>query len=82
MRCDLVVNEGAGEVLEFDGRRVYGVCVAEKGVFRFTLATRGVAGHASIPRIGDNALTKLGPVLESLERGPSRCSSPRPSPRP
>src|SRR5919205_541972 len=69
VRCDMVVNEGAGEVLEFDGRRVYGVCVAEKGVFRFTLATRGVAGHASIPRIGDNALTKLGPLLEAFREG-------------
>jgi len=69
VRCDLVVNEGAGELLEFDGRRVYGVCVAEKGVFRFTLSTRGVAGHASVPRIGDNALTKLGPLLEALSQG-------------
>src|SRR3954463_4117299 len=69
VRCDLVVNEGAGEVFEFDGRRIYGVCVAEKGVFRFTLATHGRAGHASIPRIGDNALTKLAPVLESLREG-------------
>ena len=47
------------------------VCVAEKGVFRFTLATEGRAGHASMPRIGDNALTKLAPVLEALrERRP------------
>ena len=61
MRADIVVNEGAGEVFEYDGRRLYGVCVAEKGVFRFTLTTEGRAGHASIPRIGDNALTKLAP---------------------
>jgi acetylornithine deacetylase/succinyl-diaminopimelate desuccinylase-like protein len=69
VRCDLVVNEGAGEVIEFDGRRCYGVCVAEKGVFRFTLSTRGAAGHASIPRIGDNALTKMAPLLEALSDG-------------
>jgi acetylornithine deacetylase/succinyl-diaminopimelate desuccinylase-like protein len=64
VRCDLVVNEGAGEVIPFDGRRVYGVCVAEKGVFRFALTTHGRAGHASIPRIGDNALSKMAPLLE------------------
>jgi len=69
VRCDLIVNEGAGEVFEYDGRRLYGVCVAEKGVFRFTLATEGRAGHASIPRIGDNALTKMAPVLEALSDG-------------
>jgi acetylornithine deacetylase/succinyl-diaminopimelate desuccinylase-like protein len=77
VRCDFVVNEGAGEVFEFDGRRIYGVCVAEKGVFRFTLTTHGRAGHASIPRIGDNALTKLAPVLEALRDGrPAYESSP------
>jgi acetylornithine deacetylase/succinyl-diaminopimelate desuccinylase-like protein len=69
VRCDLVVNEGAGEVFEFDGRRLYGVCVAEKGVFRFDLATRGRAGHASIPRIGDNALTKLAPLIQAIGDG-------------
>jgi acetylornithine deacetylase/succinyl-diaminopimelate desuccinylase-like protein len=66
VRCDLIVNEGGGEVLEFDGRRVYSVCVAEKGVFRFTISTKGRAGHASIPRIGDNALVKLAPILTRL----------------
>jgi acetylornithine deacetylase/succinyl-diaminopimelate desuccinylase-like protein len=66
VRCDMLVNEGGGEVFEYDGRRVYTVCVAEKGVFRFTIATRGRAGHASIPRIGDNALVKLAPILTRL----------------
>jgi acetylornithine deacetylase/succinyl-diaminopimelate desuccinylase-like protein len=69
VRCDLVVNEGAGEVFEYDGRRIYGVCVAEKGVFRFTLSTSGRAGHASIPRIGENALCKMAPVLEKMRDG-------------
>jgi acetylornithine deacetylase/succinyl-diaminopimelate desuccinylase-like protein len=66
VRCDMLVNEGGGEMLEFDGRRVYSVCVAEKGVFRFTISTSGRAGHASIPRIGDNALVKLAPILTRL----------------
>jgi len=69
VRADIVINEGAGEVFEYEGRRLYGVCVAEKGVFRFTLSTAGTAGHASIPRIGDNALTKMAPVLEALAGG-------------
>jgi acetylornithine deacetylase/succinyl-diaminopimelate desuccinylase-like protein len=66
VRCDFSVNEGAGEVFEFGGRRFYTVCVAEKGVFRFKLSTSGRAGHASIPRIGDNALLKLAPFLSRL----------------
>jgi acetylornithine deacetylase/succinyl-diaminopimelate desuccinylase-like protein len=71
VRADLVVNEGGGQVLRYDGRRVYGVCVGEKGVFRFTLTTEGRPGHASVPRIGDNALVRMGPVLTGLaERRP------------
>jgi acetylornithine deacetylase/succinyl-diaminopimelate desuccinylase-like protein len=71
-RCDFLLNEGAGTVIPYDGGRLFGVCVAEKGVFRFRLITEGVAGHASIPRIGDNALLKMAPVLERLrERQPS-----------
>jgi len=69
VRCDMVVNEGGGGLHELDGRRVYSCCVGEKGVFRFTLSTEGRAGHASIPRIGDNALTKLAPLLASMAQG-------------
>ena len=42
VRCDLLVNEGGGAVFEYGGppaRRHYGVCCAEKGVFRFTVTT-------------------------------------------
>jgi acetylornithine deacetylase/succinyl-diaminopimelate desuccinylase-like protein len=67
VRCDMVVNEGAGEVIDFDGRRHYSLCVAEKGVFRFKLITEGRAGHASMPGIGDNALLRMVKVLARLD---------------
>jgi acetylornithine deacetylase/succinyl-diaminopimelate desuccinylase-like protein len=67
VRCDWLVNEGAGELLELGGRRLYTLCVGEKGVFRFTLTTVGHAGHASIPRIGDNALLRMVGVLGRLD---------------
>jgi acetylornithine deacetylase/succinyl-diaminopimelate desuccinylase-like protein len=66
VRCDMLLNEGGGLAFEWDGRRRYGVCCGEKGIFRFTLTARGAAGHASMPKTGDNALLKLGPVLEKL----------------
>jgi acetylornithine deacetylase/succinyl-diaminopimelate desuccinylase-like protein len=72
VRCDVLVNEGGGEVFEYAGSRYYGVCCAEKGVFRFTVTTDGVAGHASMPGMGDNALLKMAPVLARLgERQPA-----------
>jgi acetylornithine deacetylase/succinyl-diaminopimelate desuccinylase-like protein len=66
VRVDWLLNEGAGTVIPYDGRRLYGVCCAEKGTFRFRVLARGVAGHASVPGTGDNALLKLAPVIERL----------------
>lgn len=76
VRCDYVLNEGGGVAFELGGRRFYTIAVGEKGVFRFRLHARGVAGHASTPGLGDNALLKLGPLLERLRRQPP----PEPTP--
>jgi acetylornithine deacetylase/succinyl-diaminopimelate desuccinylase-like protein len=70
VRCDFLINEGAGESFEYRGHKHYGVCCAEKGIFRFSITAHGVAGHASLPKTGDNALLKLGPVLERLASQP------------
>jgi acetylornithine deacetylase/succinyl-diaminopimelate desuccinylase-like protein len=64
VRCDMLINEGGGPHFELGGQRYYPVCCAEKGVFRFTVTTTGAAGHASMPKLGENALLKLAPVLE------------------
>ena len=66
VRSDYVLNEGAGTLVPFGDERLYPICIAEKGVFRFTLRTDGVAGHASMPAMGDNALLKLAPLLERM----------------
>ena len=66
VRCDLLLNEGAGSAFEYGGERRYGVCCGEKGIFRFKLTAHGAAGHASLPRMGDNALLKLAPALAKL----------------
>ena len=70
VRCDLLLNEGAGEVFQYGGVRHYGVCCAEKGIFRFNVTAHGEAGHASMPTVGDNALLKLAPVLAALADPP------------
>jgi len=76
VRCDYVINEGAGLAIEFDGRRFYTLALGEKGVFRFNMRTHGVAGHASIPGVGDNALLKLAPLLERLREQPPHEATP------
>jgi acetylornithine deacetylase/succinyl-diaminopimelate desuccinylase-like protein len=79
VRCDMLINEGGGPSFELDGKRFYGVCCAEKGVFRFTVSTGGIAGHASMPKMGENALLKMGPVLERFSaRQPSLAPTAEP----
>jgi acetylornithine deacetylase/succinyl-diaminopimelate desuccinylase-like protein len=78
-RCDWLLNEGAGTLMPFGDRRLYGVCVAEKGTFRFAVRARGTAGHASVPGLADNALVKLVPVLARIaERRPAFDVAPEP----
>lgn len=79
VRCDLLINEGAGSHFEIDGIRYYGVCCGEKGIFRLRLTATGMAGHASMPKLGDNALLKLVPVLDALRAG-SHGYDPTPAP--
>src|SRR5215211_954494 len=69
VRVDWLVNEGGGAVMPYGDRRLYGVCCAEKGTFRFRVRARGRAGHASVPALADNALLKLLPALERIGRG-------------
>ncbi len=66
VRCDMLINEGGGGSFQYGGRRRYGLCCAEKGVFRFTVSTDGVAAHASMPGMGENALLAMAPLLARL----------------
>jgi acetylornithine deacetylase/succinyl-diaminopimelate desuccinylase-like protein len=70
VRADFVVNEGGGESVEVGGRRLYALSVGEKGIFRINLRAHGRAGHASVPRIGDNALLKLAGYISALSEQP------------
>jgi acetylornithine deacetylase/succinyl-diaminopimelate desuccinylase-like protein len=63
--CDMLINEG-GWMFDFGERRLYGVSVAEKGAFRFSVKIRGAAGHASMPDPDNNPLLKLLPIVEHL----------------
>jgi acetylornithine deacetylase/succinyl-diaminopimelate desuccinylase-like protein len=68
-RVDYLLNEGAGAIMPYGERRLYGVCVAEKGTFRFNVSTTGTAAHASVPGLAENALLKLAPVIIRLGEG-------------
>jgi len=79
VRCDYLVNEGGGGIIDYGERRLICLGCGEKGIFRFALHTDGVAAHASMPRLGDNALIKLAPLLTKLAaRQPSYALTDHP----
>ena len=78
VRADYVVNEGGGERITNGDRVAYTVGVGEKQCSAFAVTTRGKSGHASVPGASDNALLKLIPVLERIDRmarRPATCPS-------
>ena len=68
VRADYVVNEGGGERITNGDRVAYRVGVGEKQCSAFAVTTHGKSGHASTPGASDNALLKMIPVLERIDR--------------
>jgi acetylornithine deacetylase/succinyl-diaminopimelate desuccinylase-like protein len=66
VRAEYSVNEGAGDRLVLGGRVFYVCGVAEKMTSPFTLRVHGRSGHASMPRIADNALVKAAVLIQRL----------------
>ena len=51
----------------------FDIVVKEKGLLHFSLSTKGVSAHASMPELGDNAIVKLVRILsktDDLQRVP------------
>jgi acetylornithine deacetylase/succinyl-diaminopimelate desuccinylase-like protein len=68
VRADYCVNEGGGDRVAVDGKRIYLCSTAEKMSSPFFLRVHGRSGHASMPGIADNALVKAAPLIERLGR--------------
>ncbi|MGZ4318040.1 MAG: M20/M25/M40 family metallo-hydrolase [Gaiellaceae bacterium] len=66
VRSDYALNEGSGDRIEIGGKVFYLCATAEKMSSPFRLVVHGRAGHASMPGIADNALTKAAPLIERL----------------
>ncbi|HEY8107270.1 MAG TPA: M20/M25/M40 family metallo-hydrolase [Gaiellaceae bacterium] len=75
VRCDFSINEGGGDRVELeDGRAIYQATVAEKMTAPFRILVKGRSGHASMPRIADNALVNATRLID-------RISEYRPEPQ-
>ena len=69
-RVDFLLNEGAGALMPYGDRRLYGVCVAEKGTFRFNVDTTGTAAHASVPGLAEQRAARARAADHAARRQP------------
>ncbi|MGA3192707.1 MAG: M20/M25/M40 family metallo-hydrolase [Candidatus Bathyarchaeia archaeon] len=74
IRADYVINEGGGLAIPVDGKNVYTVQTAEKGILWFKVKAKGTPGHGSIPGASDNAIVRMNNVVRKLERYRSKIS--------
>ncbi len=73
---DFLLNEGGGRGHAL--RRpaaLYGVCVAEKGTFRFNVDTIGTAAHASVPAARRQRAAQARAGDRAAGRQPSRATT-------
>ncbi len=66
IRADYVINEGGGFSIPVDGKQIFTVQTAEKGVMWLKIKAKGRPGHGSIPGAADNAVLRMAKVAEIL----------------
>lgn len=67
IRAEWGISEVGGATTEANGKRIYPVQIAEKGVCWVRVRAEGKPGHASLPR-GDNAVLRLAHALDRLAK--------------
>jgi len=75
--CPYVLNEGGGTALPQNGRNVYPIQTAEKGILWFKIKAKGTPGHGSTPNMADNAIARINKVIAKLGsyQPPATCVS-------
>jgi acetylornithine deacetylase/succinyl-diaminopimelate desuccinylase-like protein len=72
--ADYVLNEGAGMAMKANGKNVFTINTAEKGILWFKVKAGGTPGHGSVPGAADNAILRMNRVVEKLGSYRSRVS--------
>ena len=66
IRADYVINEGGGLAIPIEGKNIYTIQTAEKGILWFKIKAKGRPGHGSVPGTADNAILRMNRVVEKL----------------
>jgi len=74
VRADYVINEGDGLAIPVNGKNIYTIQTAEKGILWFKVKAKGTPGHGSRPGLADNAILRMNKVVEKLGNHRSEIS--------
>jgi acetylornithine deacetylase/succinyl-diaminopimelate desuccinylase-like protein len=66
VQAKYVINEGGGLAIPINGKNVYTIQTAEKGILWLKVKARGTPGHGSVPGAADNAILRMNKVVEKL----------------
>src|SRR5271157_4419515 len=66
IQADYVLNEGGGLSMDIDGKHMFTINTAEKGILWLKIKAGGTPGHGSIPGAADNAILRMNRVVEKL----------------
>jgi len=61
-----VINEGGCLGIPVEGKNIYTIQTAEKGILWFKIKAKGRPGHGSVPGTTDNAILRMNRVVEKL----------------
>lgn len=66
VRADYIINEGGGLAIPINGKNIFTIQTAEKGILWFKVKAKGRPGHGSVPGAADNAIMRMNKVVERL----------------
>ena len=69
-----VINEGGGLAIPINGKNIYTIQTAEKGILWLKIIAKGEPGHGSVPGAADNAILRMNRVVEKLGNYRSKIS--------
>ena len=66
VQADYVINEGGGLAMPVNGKNIFTIQTAEKGILWLRIRAKGTPGHGSKPGIADNAILRMNRIVEKL----------------
>jgi acetylornithine deacetylase/succinyl-diaminopimelate desuccinylase family protein len=74
VRAKYVINEGGGLAIPVNGKNIFTIQTAEKGILWLKVKAKGKPGHGSVPGVADNAILRMNKIVEKLGNYRSRIS--------